>query len=1031
MTGIADLYLMVKEPHSKQARDRFIALIRKITWTNRYEHNRFVVLSWKRTGSNLLCGILFNHPEIVMHNELFNPVDIFSYYNNSLVRTKEGERWQTLGRDLYPEAFMEHIWTARDISGNLIKDGTKAVGFKSFPDHWWEPKNDLVFERKIMEDCQVKKVVLFREDELAVYVSMKRAEETGIYMTHCYPKDLKINVDPAAFQVFVNNYRDAFHRRYKSTMQGQDTFRVSYEQLVDEDNFKETILPLLWDFLGVDNTVPLKKLRETVKQADSNEDLSAVIENYDELEFCFRHTDVKHFKVRRDLGQIEVSQRAVSATASTSLRQKLHKDRKSFEAAQMHPTGKGEPLGSGTADPNIASLDDCRKNCSWSILLPLCSRSQRSTAVVSKDWDNQGNQGFNANRLHHLAVSCQYERDNENQCDTSEECWKRLEAFATSLRKTSSPSLLSQTECIVGIDEDDPIFRPRMQRIIEMLPCAVKFVDIKPTMYGRVCRIWNHLGKFAKNDFVILLGDDVILETPGWQSFVADKFFDISQLKGLPFGAGCVALNDESFPGFPTFPVVHRWHINQFKTVLPRQFVNQGGDPYLFEVYSRFGAAAFVADCRLRNTIGGDNYARYKKHEINWKGQILRLNLLLLSKYLKTRPTGICVDIVIPTYRTNNDKILESILRLKSSMHAYVKFWLVVDNPDENHLLQVKSLADKINRERFAVEGNYFITVLHYGENRGASYARNFGFNYSTADWALFIDDDVVPGEHLLDAYLGAIRRYPNARVFVGNTELPRATNIWTKMLRTCNIMFFYGISKHVTFPPWGVTANLLVRGSRHNNTIQFKSAYPKTGGGEDIDLCFQFKQWYQKSSKDRIIVGVPGATASHPWWNGGNSCYRQINGWAWGDSLCIAEWPEKCFWAFPNWIEFIAFIIPAYSITVQASLVASLAATFLVFLAEHALLTGKYYSSACRHVQSSFWVKLFVAFGAGTILSFQEATRLVAHLYRGHFHCICRRVDWNDGQEPIVKLDTQLASALRFAVFVAVTHWCTSAFRN
>ena len=31
---------------------------------------RFVVLCFRRTGSNLLCGILSNHPEVLMHNEL-------------------------------------------------------------------------------------------------------------------------------------------------------------------------------------------------------------------------------------------------------------------------------------------------------------------------------------------------------------------------------------------------------------------------------------------------------------------------------------------------------------------------------------------------------------------------------------------------------------------------------------------------------------------------------------------------------------------------------------------------------------------------------------------------------------------------------------------------------------------------------------------------------------------------------------------------------------------------------------------------
>lgn len=47
-------------------------------------------------------------------------------------------------------------------------------------------------------------------------------------------------------------------------------------------------------------TTQLRRLRETVKQADPAEDLSTVISNYNELEFCFRHSDVLHFAIRRE-----------------------------------------------------------------------------------------------------------------------------------------------------------------------------------------------------------------------------------------------------------------------------------------------------------------------------------------------------------------------------------------------------------------------------------------------------------------------------------------------------------------------------------------------------------------------------------------------------------------------------------------------------------------------------------------------------------------------------------------------------------
>lgn len=235
------------------------------------------------------------------------------------------------------------------------------------------------------------------------------------------------------------------------------------------------------------------------------------------------------------------------------------------------------------------------------------------------------------------------------------------------------------------------------------------------------------------------------------------------------------------------------------------------------------------------------------KHNINWRGHILNMNLRKLKKLVDVpRPQGVCLDVVVPSYRANNNDFLERIALLRSSCEdVYVKFWFIVDNPANQHIIEVKALANKLNSIQLKRDGNYFINVVHYGENRGASYARNTGYNYSVADWILFLDDDVIPDFNILDAYIGAIKRYPEAKVLAGMTILPESENIWTDMLRACNVGYFYGISNQMRHPPWAVTANLLVRGSRFNPTIQFKNCFPKTGGGEDIDFVSQYKQFY------------------------------------------------------------------------------------------------------------------------------------------------------------------------------------------
>lgn len=906
-----------------------------------------------------------------MHSELFNTIDIFTYHPTAMdIDVKDNRRWTVLGPDLHPEAFLEHIWSGCYCSGAKIKEGSKAVGFKSFPEHWRDSNNEPVWQKSIIEDHSVKKIILQRENELEVFISMIRAEMSGTYMTQAYPVGLKVHVDPAKFQAFVNNYRDTFQRKYRSPTARRDTFRITYEQLTDTTQFEESILPLLWRFLGVRDDVPAKRLQETVRQSSENENLWQVISNTEELEFCFRHTDV---------------------------------------TLPSHIIKAG-PANNADQRPNdVANGSDCFfKGCgTWSILLPICSRD-----TPARRTDNSVQPKLNVNRFADLEHLSRHSKFNK---ETAKICWHRMERFAETLLRTTTENSRRNTECIIGIDIDDPVFNSEEARgrIRSLFQVEVVFIDIRPDMYGKVCHIWSFLGSKARKDFIILLGDDVELLDKDWQNIIEREFIKIHTQTGLPLGAACVVMNDVSFEGFPTFPVVHRWHIKHFKRILPRQFVNQGGDPFLFELYSRWNASSFVMNARLKNTIGGDRDARYKKYAINWHGQILKTNLLALQNHLGgIVPRGTCLDIVIPSYRINNGDILKSMVSLRSSIHIYVRFWIVVDNIDNGNLRGIEALAREANKEQ--ADGNYVVSVISYGENRGASYARNTGFNYSTADWVLFLDDDVFPDRNILDAYAGAINRYPDAKVMVGLTELPQPCSLWTEMLSTSNVMYFYGIAKHRSHPPWGVTANLMVRGSRHHRTVQFKRLYPKSGGGEDIDFVFQIKERYPGNGS---VVSVPGARAVHPWWREGKVCYSQICGWAWGDSLCITEWPEKTFLAFPNWVEFILLLF-VYWIVMGGSLNNVLKTILAVCFVDHSWkLMQLYRRKAGRGIHRS----LIAALGASTVISSQEIVRVLAVLRRCSIFSFCRRMDWFDGQAVIQVIDYQIRGAFLFFVYCAI----------
>jgi hypothetical protein len=219
--------------------------------------------------------------------------------------------------------------------------------------------------------------------------------------------------------------------------------------------------------------------------------------------------------------------------------------------------------------------------------------------------------------------------------------------------------------------------------------------------------------------------------------------------------------------------------------------------------------------------------------------------------------------------------------------------------------------------------------------------------------------------------------------------------------------------------PPWGVTANIMVKGSRCNHTVQFKGIYPKTGGGEDIDFVFQMKELY---GGDQIVVGVLGARAAHPWWRGGNVCFKQIMGWANGDSICLTEWPQKTFLVFPNWIECIMlsmFTLPFLSCRISAKM------QFLLVIAslDHLWKFWLFYPTAYKVCSGSNKLlrSLVVALGASTVISSQEITRVYVIFKRTSFYSFSRRMDWFDGQARIEVLDYQIRSGIQFLLYCLV----------
>jgi nucleoside-diphosphate-sugar epimerase len=413
-----------------------------------------------------------------------------------------------------------------------------------------------------------------------------------------------------------------------------------------------------------------------------------------------------------------------------------------------------------------------------------------------------------------------------------------LREFLESLHETiqTPHSMAWRFEIFFGVDEGDPVCDPRaaatdsttdlIQLVKTCLPIEWSEGRVTASLRrftyppGSICAIWGDLAYdawAAGCDFSVLLGDDILLLTCGWADIVYQAFYHLHTSLSLPFGFGCVAFADSAFPGFPTFPVVHRTHMDIFAgRIFPSTFKNQDADPFLFQVYRAFGAATLTPHARLTNTIGGANDARYAKRHVPWTGATLtearnaasawlhsRLNLVVGDLLPQTQPRCITLDVIVPTYRANN-AILERILALPVPAGVSTQFTLIFDNPDN------KAAQSVLQKLQHTHADNPFARLRMNPTNLGASASRNNGLAESAADWVLFLDDDVLPSPTILEEYASAIRSHPKATGFIGLSVLPQPTTVRQAGVIAAGVSFFWALqvcflrkpSYHGVLPP-------------------------------------------------------------------------------------------------------------------------------------------------------------------------------------------------------------------------------------
>ena len=594
----------------------------------------------------------------------------------------------------------------------------------------------------------------------------------------------------------------------------------------------------------------------------------------------------------------------------------------------------------------------------------------------------------------------------------------------------------------------------------------------------KICHIWARMAKHAWQNgasWVTFLGDDVRIKCPFHYRAIYRSFLDHQEKFQLTKNEffGCPWFNDLGFKGFPTFPVIGKEHFHIFGGLIPDAhktlFINQDLDPYLQRLYLKFGAAPLLNDVHLVNSCGGSELgeARYKRIAANrWKEKVLdnAVCVVPIQSYLQehfdcsidddilSEQSLLLVDVVVPSYRINI-KYLQDICSIEVPSYMRTTIIIIIDNPS---LLKKKMSASKIKTSSEAAfelenlltnmpqfKNNIRIRCNEY--NLGASASRNRGIEESSAEYILFLDDDVIPSKNLLHEYGKALKTSVTKKEpilgLIGLVRFPRYSDM--SIIHAAVVMsyliFAFEISASNIYkePAWGVTANILYT---KFPGMSFDTQYAKTGGGEDVDFALRLSE----KNGNLKLKCCPSAQVEHLFWSNRvyDLCSHFFN-WAIGDSALFQRFEKHVYRSYPNFVEtWLFFCLPcALAIfTVNNSEICYLfyhliTVTVAMFFCDVAVDLCWKRGAEFKHRRSLLEKEVSTAFAvlahiwSNFYVIILECGRLFGHLRRGHVRNISRRFDWHCGQLEKSKMQFAQREALKFILFLLTFLICSYIF--
>lgn len=206
---------------------------------------KIVFLGMPRCGSNFVCTAVDNHPEFVVHGELFMPRQVGALRGTlgNCIFAKQELSFSSY-RDRRPEEFLDKVL--------MFDETARFAGFKLFFSH-----NPTVLDYVLSFESGFKKIHIKRDNLLAMYSSRQITRKTNqAHVTLNRKNEVrreKVAFSKESFLRYLEKYNNYTNERLQALRGRDDFLEVTYEEFRRGDGFRH-----VFDFLGADARQPVR-----------------------------------------------------------------------------------------------------------------------------------------------------------------------------------------------------------------------------------------------------------------------------------------------------------------------------------------------------------------------------------------------------------------------------------------------------------------------------------------------------------------------------------------------------------------------------------------------------------------------------------------------------------------------------------------------------------------------------------------------------------------------------------------------------